>query len=112
MAQKYITVKTSDLSGAELESGEGDTINFTVGRNSYIIDLTDKEVGEFYDVLKPYVDAARKADSTPARSSSSDGKAPKRSDLAEVREWANRNGYTVSARGRIPANVIEAFDAR
>ncbi|WP_442973052.1 Lsr2 family DNA-binding protein [Rhodococcus sp. NBC_00294] len=28
-----------------------------------------------------------------------------------IREWANANGYEVSDRGRIPAAVVEAFDA-
>jgi hypothetical protein len=27
-----------------------------------------------------------------------------------VREWAAKNGYEVSERGRIPASVVEAFD--
>lgn len=28
-----------------------------------------------------------------------------------IREWANANGYTVNSRGRIPAEVVEAYDA-
>ncbi|WP_314431798.1 histone-like nucleoid-structuring protein Lsr2, partial [Microbacterium lacticum] len=32
-------------------------------------------------------------------------------DYAPVREWAAQNGYTVSERGRIPASVLEAYDA-
>ena len=30
----------------------------------------------------------------------------------EIREWARSNGYKVSDRGRIPAEVKAAFDAR
>ena len=30
---------------------------------------------------------------------------------ARITEWAAQNGYTVSERGRIPAPVLEAYDA-
>ncbi|MDH6284844.1 Lsr2 family DNA-binding protein [Prescottella agglutinans] len=29
----------------------------------------------------------------------------------QIREWANANGYTVSARGRIAADIMEAYTA-
>ena len=28
-----------------------------------------------------------------------------------IREWANKNGHTVSERGRIPSSVVEAYHA-
>jgi hypothetical protein len=28
-----------------------------------------------------------------------------------VREWAAQNGYTLSERGRVPAAVLDAYDA-
>ncbi|MDR2281383.1 MAG: Lsr2 family protein, partial [Gordonia sp. (in: high G+C Gram-positive bacteria)] len=28
-----------------------------------------------------------------------------------IREWANANGFTVSDRGRIPADVLAAYEA-
>ena len=31
--------------------------------------------------------------------------------LAEIRDWARANGYEVSDRGRIPGNVMEAYEA-
>jgi Lsr2 len=33
-------------------------------------------------------------------------------DTAAVREWARVHGYTVSDRGRIPHQILEAFSAR
>jgi hypothetical protein len=30
-------------------------------------------------------------------------------DTKAIREWAQQNGYEVSDRGRIPANIVEAF---
>ena len=37
-------------------------------------------------------------------------RAPK-GDLKAIRDWANANGYTVSTRGRIPAEVQNAYSA-
>nr|WP_330359970.1 histone-like nucleoid-structuring protein Lsr2 [Mycobacteroides abscessus] len=31
--------------------------------------------------------------------------------LAAIRQWARKNGYEVSDRGRIKAEVVEAFEA-
>ena len=38
------------------------------------------------------------------------GKTPP-ADTKAIREWARENGYDVSDRGRIPANVIDAYAA-
>ncbi|MFV0375478.1 Lsr2 dimerization domain-containing protein, partial [Microbacterium sp.] len=32
-------------------------------------------------------------------------------DYGPVREWAAKNGHTVSERGRVPAAVLAAYDA-
>ncbi|WP_458864192.1 Lsr2 family DNA-binding protein [Mycobacteroides abscessus] len=31
--------------------------------------------------------------------------------MAAIRQWARKNGYEVSDRGRIKAEVVEAFEA-
>lgn len=109
VAQKYVTVKTSDLSGVDLADGEGETLTFAIGRSSYVMDLTDDEVGGFYDALKPYTDVARRSDTrqAPANLKASGSKR----DLSPIRVWANANGFAVSTRGRVPANVLAAYDA-
>jgi hypothetical protein len=48
--------------------------------------------------------SSRKTSSPKAR----DGSAAKAS-LADVREWARENGYQVSDRGRVAAEVMEAY---
>jgi hypothetical protein len=32
-------------------------------------------------------------------------------DTKAVRQWASENGYNVSSRGRIPAEVVQAYEA-
>jgi hypothetical protein len=34
-----------------------------------------------------------------------------RDQVQAVRDWARQNGYTVSARGRIPKSIQDAFAA-
>ena len=114
MAKKTIEVITSDLSGDELEPGQGETIIFSVGGADYSIDLTDAEADEFRSTFDRYVKVASRASSRGTQSSSS-GRKPSGSgrsseELAHIRAWAKDNGHTVSERGRIKAEVIDAFD--
>jgi hypothetical protein len=53
---------------------------------------------------------------TPRRKRPSRRRAPRagrtardRVDNAEIRAWARENGYTVSDRGRVPANIVAAY---
>jgi hypothetical protein len=58
---------------------------------------------------------ARPAASTKARSAAPKRETSQRSTgsgsptNAEVRSWARQNGFTVSARGRLPASVMTAY---
>lgn len=112
MAQKYIVQLVDDLTNEPIEDGEGETVTFAVDGVSYAIDLSTEHAGEFREVLTTYVSAARKADAaaTSKARSTSRPAAPK-SDLKDVRSWAESNGFTVSSRGRIPADVQEAYAA-
>lgn len=114
MAQKVVHIRISDLSQEELGDA-GQTINFSVGSDSYSIDLSDKEAGKFYDALKPYMDAATKTSGRGVRRSSSSrsasGSGRSKEELAEVRAWAQKNGHEVSERGRIAQTIIDAFDS-
>lgn len=51
--------------------------------------------------------AADRADALPAAGPL----APAAQTAAEIRAWANANGHEISAKGRIPASVREAFNA-
>jgi hypothetical protein len=113
MAKKTIEIITSDLSGEELEAGQGKTITFSVGDSAYSIDLTDAEAKEFHDSLSKYTSVAARRSGRPAqtrKSSGSSGSGRTSEELAHIRAWAKANGHEVSERGRIKAEIIEAFD--
>jgi Lsr2 len=114
MAQKYIVQLVDDLTQEPIEEGEGESVRFSLDGVGYTIDLTSQHADELRTVLAPYVSKARKGDAAPraaARSGgSSSSRAPK-GDLKAIREWASSNGYKVSSRGRIPAEVQNAYSA-
>lgn len=109
MAQKYIVQLVDDLTQQPIEDGAGESVRFSLDGVSYTIDLTTDHAEEFRQALSPYVNAARKAD-VAVRAKASSPRAPK-GDLKAIREWANANGFTVSSRGRIPAEVQTAYAA-
>ncbi|MBG0718583.1 Lsr2 family protein [Microbacterium sp. 2C] len=121
MARKIVHQLVDDLDGTVLEVGSGETILFSLDGTAYEIDLTDENAAALRDALAPFIAAARSVSAraggrSGSGSSGSSGGArrQKRSgqrDYAPVREWAAQNGYTVSERGRIPAPVLEAYDA-
>lgn len=114
MARKIVHQLVDDIDGTVLEPGEGETVLFSLDGKSYEIDLTAENAQALRDSFTKYIDAARRMTSGGSASSSSSTRGRRRTgqtDYGPVREWAKQNGFTVSARGRVPATVIEAYEA-
>ncbi|MDQ7904150.1 Lsr2 family protein [Phytohabitans sp. ZYX-F-186] len=112
MAKQVITVLTDDLDGGEADR----TIEFGLDGANYTIDLSDKNAGKLRKALEPYLTAASRVGRTSgsSRIGSRAGTPPTRTNRDQnqaIREWATKNGYEVSDRGRIPASVVKAFHA-
>jgi hypothetical protein len=109
MARTTITQITDDIDGSK----DAEEVAFSFMGNDYTIDLAKKNRAAFEKAMKPYIDAgtrvARRA--RPASSPrTSATKSSNRADLKAVRAWAVDNGYEVSARGRVPTAVVEAYN--
>jgi hypothetical protein len=116
MARKTKILLEDDLTGDVLEDGAGETVHFAVDGTFYEIDLSTENAAALRDDLARYVGAARKVGGAGGRrgggaSAARAGSPAKRTDLAEIREWAKANGHEVSERGRIAGAVVEAYDA-
>jgi len=111
MAHKIIHQLVDDIDNTVLDPGEGETVLFAIDGRQYEIDLSDQNAAALRDALAPYLQAGRKIGG-PAASARRAASTGRRSDLAELRAWARENGYTVSDRGRIPAEIEAAYDAR
>lgn len=118
MAQRVQVLLTCDLHG---DDTTGDTtLDFALDGTSYEIDLCNAHAQALRDSFAEYVGAARRAGSGGAgrsgggrrsgRARSAGGPGGRRR-TAEIREWARSNGLTVSERGRIPATVMEKYEA-
>jgi hypothetical protein len=106
MARHIIHQLVDDIDGTILNSGEGETVAFSIDGRSYEIDLKLEHVERLSEALAPYIAAARQTSAPMARRKN------QRRNVDEIRTWARANGFTVSDRGRIPAEVQRAFQSR
>lgn len=116
MARKYVLL--DDLDGKELPD-DTNPINLSLGRTNYVLYLSEKNHGKLLEVLSPFIENAETTSSrtTSAPSSVDSGMKAK---LKAVRVWAQETGYTyknakgedvtLGDRGRIPQEVIDAYD--
>ncbi|MHC2187255.1 Lsr2 dimerization domain-containing protein [Rathayibacter agropyri] len=110
MAQKITLV--DDIDGTPIESGDGGTVRFGIEGTNYEIDLGPKNITELHSALEKFVSNGRRLGARSGAAGTT-GPAPKSDpkQLKAIREWANANGYQVSDRGRIPAEVQAAYQA-
>ena len=119
MARRIVHQLVDDLDGTVLEVGAGETVLFSLDGSAYEVDLTDDNASALRDALAPYITAGRKVSgrggaAASTRSSRGGGSQRRRTgqrDYGPIRAWAADNGYELSERGRIPAAVLEAYDA-
>ena len=113
MAQKVTVQLVDDLDGSQ--SDDIGTVTFGLDGVTYEIDLTEANARNLREELEEFVAHARRTGGRVKRgigAPAGNGSGTANREQAQaVREWARRNGFDVSDRGRIPANIIEAFEA-
>lgn len=114
MAKQIVTLLTDDIDGSEADR----TVEFGLDGVNYTIDLSEKNSGKLRKALDPYLAvASRVGRSTASGRIAGRVAAPARSTANRdqnqaIREWATKNGYAVSERGRIPGSIVEAFHSK
>ena len=105
MATKITVALEDDLDGGPAS----ETVRFGLGGVQYEIDLNKKNARAFRKKIAPFAEHARKAGPgqrrRPARTTSS------RQRSVDIRAWAKAAGLPVSDRGRIPASVVDQYEA-
>ena len=88
-------------------------VAFSLEGENYEIDLSQGNIDKLHAALEPFVKNARKVRGArrrgAARRGGSGGGGGNRS--AMIREWAREQGMQVSARGRVAAEIVEAYEA-
>jgi hypothetical protein len=112
MAQKVTVQLVDDLDGTA--SNDITTVTFGLDGATYEIDLTANNAAKLRNRLGDFVDAGRRTGGRVKRGGSPiKGAAPtaaNREQTKAIRDWARQNGFELSDRGRIPANVIASFE--
>ena len=112
MAQKVNIVLVDDLDGTEAT----ETVSFGLDGTSYEIDLNDANAASLREALSGYVGHARKVAGGGRRTRRSSGggsssSSSSSSNTQDVREWAQAQGLEGSQRGRVSADVQQAYAA-
>lgn len=112
MAQRINVQLVDDIDGTDAV----ETVSFALDGQHYEIDLSEANAAKVRDALAPYVAHGRRVSSgRRGRSGAGRSGGATRSgtgpSAAEVRAWAKENGLDVPDRGRVSAEVREAYDA-
>ena len=105
MAQKIVTELIDDVDGSVAE----ETVEFSYRGYSYEIDLSSKNIQRLDKALNAFIEHARRTGRTGRQGKATVSRIP--SNSADVRAWAEAEGYDVPARGRIPNALREAYEA-
>jgi hypothetical protein len=119
MAQKTVVVVVDDLTGETLPQEQGQTVRFGLDGQAYEIDLSPEHAEELRAAFRRYIDAGRRVGRQPSTRGTADrgarprqgGPAGRHRDSAAIRAWARAHGHRVSDRGRIPTEVVQAYEA-
>lgn len=116
MAQRVNVVLVDDLDGGDA----AETVSFALDGVDYEIDLSEKHAGELRNALSLYIGHGRRtggrrrkspAGGSARAAASAASAAPAGPSASEIRAWARENGWEVPERGRVAAEVREAYAA-
>lgn len=115
MAKKVTVTLIDDV---DQETTADESVEFGLDGVTYEIDLSEDNAAKLREQLEFWIEHARKVGGrkrgkvTPAapvvRKGSRGG--ADREQTAAIREWARNNNLAVSARGRISAEIVEAYN--
>ncbi len=105
MAHRVTVALEDDLDGGPA----AETVRFAFDGADYEIDLNTKNAATFRMQLVPFIEHARKPGRSQPRRAARTAASRRRS--GDIRAWAKDHGIQVSERGRIPASVMEQYQA-
>lgn len=106
MARKVIVKLVDDLDNTSIAT---ETVTFGIDGSHYEIDLSATNATKLRDEYDQWITHARRVGRTPKATSAGSPTPQKRNDLTAIRAWAADNGYKVSVRGRVAAEVVHAY---
>jgi hypothetical protein len=110
MAQRVNVVLVDDIDGSDAT----ETVSFALDGVDYEIDLSDEHAEAIREAVSLYIGHARRTGGrrrSNRRASSGAGADSAGASAADIRAWARENGWDVPERGRVSAEVREAYSA-
>ncbi|ADG76890.1 Protein lsr2 OS=Tsukamurella paurometabola (strain ATCC 8368 / DSM / CCUG 35730 / CIP 100753/ JCM 10117 / KCTC 9821 / NBRC 16120 / NCIMB 702349 / NCTC 13040) OX=521096 GN=Tpau_0240 PE=4 SV=1 [Tsukamurella paurometabola] len=108
---RTVTVTLTDDIEPEYEADE--TVVFALDGVEYEIDLASVNADKLRAALGTYIEAGRRVGGRAKRGAKPGSRASiDREQSKAIRAWANANGYEVSSRGRIPQEIIDAYNSK
>jgi len=110
MARRIVVAAHDDIDG----SPATETISFGLDGVEYEIDLSARNAAALRAIFERYRAAGRRISGVRHRAATPNKGGATRVDpaqMAAIRDWARRHGLAVSERGRVPAAVIEQYNA-
>jgi hypothetical protein len=108
MAQRTVVELIDDIDGKTAD----ETVSFSIDGATYEIDLSKANADKLRTNFSQYVEKARKGGTVKgARKTGAPRTVNSRERSSDIRGWARQHGIAVNDRGRIPAQVIEAYEA-
>jgi hypothetical protein len=111
VARKVVVELVDDIDGTAF-GDDGESISYAVEGVEYVIDLKDEHAKELRETFEYYIEHSTRVGGRKHRTDRSANPAarkPRRDETKKIRVWAIEQGYELSARGRIPAEVEQAF---
>ena len=107
MSSRTVVELTDDIDGSPAD----ETVTFTIQGSTYEIDLSKKNLDKLVKTMEPYTTHGRKSGGRRSGTGRSTSKGSDRNQLKAMREWGSANGYKVSNRGRVSAELQNAYHA-
>ncbi|MDE1675444.1 histone-like nucleoid-structuring protein Lsr2 [Nocardia gipuzkoensis] len=105
MARKVVVEMVDDYDG---QSPAKETVGFALDGIAYEMDLSELNAGQLRGLFEQWTPHARRVGRT-RRGGSQARPTSDREQTQAIREWARQEGLEVSSRGRITAEVVEAY---
>ncbi|MFI2332606.1 Lsr2 family protein [Nocardia rhamnosiphila] len=106
MARKVIVELVDDYDGTSIAE---ETVTLALDGVTYEIDLSADNAGKLRDTIGSWSAHARRVGGR-AKSKQRPQAAGNNARTQTIREWARKNGLEVSSRGRISAEIAEAYE--
>ena len=107
MAQKVHVILEDDLTGGPAD----ETVRFGLDGKFYEIDLSAENATQLRDAVRPFVDKARRVQADKRAKTRRATASQRNGETPQIRAWAQENGYSVSARGRVHQHIKDAYYA-